>query len=200
MNTQASNAGAPAQLQRPTKQRAMSIRGIWVILLLLVVPPLGLLLLWRNGVFRARGRIFLTTLATIEMAFLCVLLTPRAELSSQKPLPTAPERVTAAPETENLNALYNIEQLLYEKQLADVVALGGSETDLMTEEEKLEKQSVNREEILNTIVYAVYSHATRYHAEMICGTQTNGRALTVQEAMLEALSPCPDCNPPVWTD
>ena len=198
MNT--NNTGAPEALRKPAKQRAISLRGVAVLLLLLLLPPLGLLVLWRNGVFKPRGRVLLTTIATAEMMALCVLLTPRTELASQKPLPAAPQAVTAAPAEENLNALYNIEELLYEKQLEDVKAKGGSETDLMTEEEKLQKQQVNREEILNTIVYAVYNHATRYHSQMICGTQSNGRALTVQEAMMEALSPCPDCNPPVWTD
>jgi len=194
------NTGTTSNIQRPSRQRALSLRGLAAILLLVLVPPIGLLFLWRNGVFRARGRMLLTTLATIEMMAIAVLLTPRAQLVNQKPLPVAPVGVTAAPETENLNALYNIEELLYAKQLEEVKARGGDETDLLTEEEKLKKQEVDREEILNTIVYAVYNHAQRYHAQMICGTQTNGRSLTVQEAMMEALSPCPDCNPPVWTD
>ena len=192
MNNRNANTGAPAGIQRPTRQRAISLRGLAAIVLLLLVPPLGLLFLWRNGVFRTRGRMLLTTLATVEMMAIAVLLTPHAELASQKPLPAAPQGVTAAPETENLNALYNIEELLYTKQLEEVKARGGSETDLMTEEEKLQKQQVDREEILNTIVYAVYNHAQRYHAQRVCGTQSNGRALTVQEAMMEALSPCPD--------
>ena len=191
---------ASTGVQRPSRKRAISARGLGGILLLILLPPVGLFYLWRNGVFRTRGRMLLTTLATIEMMAICVVLTPRAEVATQKPLPVTPQSVTAAPEEENLNALYNIEELLYEKNLADVVAQGGSANDLLTEEEKLEKQEVNREEILNTIVYAVYNHAQRYHSQMVCGTQTNGRALTVQEAMMEALSPCPDCNPPVWTD
>ena len=199
MNTQ-TTGGAPAGIQRPTKKRPLSLRGLAAILLLIIIPPVGLLFMWRNGVFRARGRMLLTTLATVEMMAIGVLLTPRNELSSQLPLPVAPQSVTAAPAEENLNALYNIEELLYEKQLAEVVALGGDETNLMTEEEKLARQEEDREKILNTIVYAVYNKAIRYHSQMVCGTQSNGRALTVQQAMMEALSPCPDCNPPVWTD
>ncbi|MBQ6374822.1 MAG: hypothetical protein IJJ45_10100 [Clostridia bacterium] len=199
MNTQ-NAASSTSNLQRPSKQRPLSLRGLVSILLLVLLPPLGLLFMWRNGVFRTRGRMLLTTLATLEMMAIAVLITPRAQLSTQMPLPAAPVSVTAAPEEENLSALYNIEELIYARRLEEVKAQGGDETDLMTEAEKLEKQTVDREKILNTIVYAVYNHAVRYHAQMVCGTQSNGRALTVQEAMMEALSPCPDCNPPVWTD
>ena len=194
------NSASPQELRRPTKQRAFSLRGVAAILLVLILPPIGLLFLWHQGVFRTRGRMLLTTLATAEMMALCVLLTPRVQQTSQPPLPAAPPAVTAAPAGENLNALYNIEELVYEKRLEDVKAAGGDETDLMTEEEKIQQQQVDREQILNTTVYSVYNNARYYHAQMVCGTQSNGRQLTVREAMMEALAPCPDCNPPVWTD
>lgn len=187
-------------IRRPSKQRAISMRGLGVILLLLILPPVGLLVLWYRGVFRARGRMVLTALATAEMMLLCVLLTPRPALVNQLPLPISPPAVTQAPETDNLSALYNIEELLYQQQLEQVKAMGGDETDLMTEEQKLQSQEIEREQILNTVVYAVFNGATRYHAQRVCGTQSNNRELTVREAMLEALSPCPDCNPPVWTE
>ena len=187
-------------IRRPTKARAISGRGLGVIILLVLLPPVGLLVLWYKGVFRARGRMLLTALATVEMTLLVVLLTPRPALTSQLPLPVAPQAVTQAPETDNLSALYNIEELLYQQQLEQVKAQGGDEKDLMTEEQKLQSQEIEREEILNTVVYAVFNHAQRYHAQRVCGTQSNNRELTVRQAMLEALSPCPDCNPPVWTE
>lgn len=198
MNTR--NNTSTQTLRRPTKQRAISLRGLGVLLLMLILPPVGLLVLWRQGIFRARGRMLLTALATVEMTLLVVLLTPRPALTSQLPLPVPPQAVTEAPETDNLSALYNIEELLYQQQLAQVKAQGGDETDLMTEEQKLQSQEIEREEILNTTVYAVFNHAQRYHAQRVCGTQSNNRELTVREAMMEALSPCPDCNPPVWTE
>ena len=194
-----SNTSAQA-IRRPTKERPISLRGLGVLLLLLLLPPVGLLVLWYNGVFRARGRVLLTALATVEMTFLCVLLTPRAKLVDQLPLPVAPAAVTQAPEEENLSALYNIEELIYQQQLEQVKAQGGDEKDLLTEEQKLLSQEAEREEILNTVVYAVFNGAQRYHAQRVCGTQSNNRELTVREAMMEALSPCPDCNPPVWTE
>jgi hypothetical protein len=178
----------------------MSGRGILIIVLTALIPPVGLLLLWRQGAFRARGRMVITALATLEMMLLGVLLTPRQELTAQMPQPAAPVAVTQAPAEENLSALYNIEELLYQEQLAQVVAAGGDETDIMSDAQKDAAREAEREQVLNTTVYAVFRNAQRYHAQMVCGTQSNGRALTVREAMLEALSPCPDCNPPVWTE
>ena len=194
------NRTSSQAMRRPTKERLISARGLGVILLMLILPPVGLLVLWHQGVFRARGRMFLTVLATLEMTLLVVLLTPRPTLTSQLPLPVAPPEVTQAPEEETLSALYNIEELIYQQQLEQVKAQGGDENDLLTEEQKLQNQAAQREEILNTTVYAVFSHAQRYHAERVCGTQSNNRELTVREAMMEARSPGPDCNPPVWTE
>ena len=187
-------------IRRPSSQEPVSKRTILIIALTILLPPIGLLLMWYTGMFRSRGRIVLTALATLEMTLLFVLLTPRTELASQAPLPVAPAAVTQAPTEENLTALYNIEDLIYQQQLAQVVAKGGDETEIMSDEQKDAQREIEREQILNTTVYAVFKNANRYHAQMVCGTQSNGRALTVREAMLEALSPCPDCNPPVWTE
>ena len=188
-------------LRRPSRQGPISLRGLGTILLTLVLPPVGLLVMWSRGIFKSRGRLLMTTLATLEMMAFFVLSTPRVELANQYPLPVAPVAVTQAPpDTEKLSALYNIEELLYQQQLAQVIAEGGDETDIMTDEQLEQRKAEEKEVILNTIVYAVFSHAQRYHAQRVCGNQSNGRELTVQQAMLEALSPCPDCNPPVWTE
>ena len=192
------DGGAPyvAGVKRPSRERAVSARGVAGILLALLLPPVGLLFLWSQGVFRTRGRLLLTAIATAEMTALCVWLTPHQELAARAPVPAAPAAVTAAPESGTLNALYNIEQLLYEQQLAEVLAAGGSERDLLTEEEKLQAVNEENEAIYATNVYCVYSNATFYHVGKVCGNQTNGRELTVREAIQEGLSPCPDCNPP----
>ena len=188
-------------LRRPSSPIRGSRRGIGLIVLTVLLPPIGLMLIWYTGAFESRGRMAMTALAVVEMTLLGVLLTPRAQLVAQAPVPVAPVAVTHAPTEDNLSALYNIEELLYEQQLAQVVAQGGSESDIIDNNPQADAQrEARREEVLNTIVYCVYRNAQRYHAQMVCGTQSNRRALTVREAMLEALSPCPDCNPPVWTE
>lgn len=192
-----SAAGYTSGVERPSRDRAMSGRGLLGLVLTLLLPPVGLFYLWSAGVFRSRGRLVLTGLAAVEMTALVVLLTPHQELTSRLPVPAAPPQVTAAPEGETLNALYNIEQLLYEQQLAQVLEAGGTERDLLTEEQKLEVVNQQNEEVYNTIVYSVYgSEAVYYHATKVCKTQTNGRELTVRDALREGLQPCPNCNPP----
>lgn len=198
-NTTANNAGYTAHLERPSKEKKAS-RGVVGLLLTLLLPPVGLFLLWSQGIFRARGRLVLTVLATVEMTALLVWLTPHQELAPRQPMPAAPAPVEPQAEGETLNALYNIEQLLYEQQLADVIAAGGSERDLMTEEEKLAQAAEQNEAIYATTVYCVFDGPIYYHTDRVCGTQTNGRELTVREAVQEGLQPCPDCSPPAPSD
>ena len=196
--SRSSGSGYTAKVERPSKERAISSRGVAGLVLTLLLPPVGLYFLWRQGVFRTRGRMLLTALATLEMTALFVWLTPHQELLPRTPVPVAPPQVTAAPADETKNALSNIEQLLYEQQLAKVQEAGGTARDLMTEEEKLEQANTETEAIYNTVVYSVYgSGAVYYHATKVCRTQTNGRELTVRDALREGLQPCPNCNPPV---
>lgn len=188
----------PAKVARPSKERAMSSRGIAGLILTVLLPPVGLFYLWQQGIFRSRGRMLLTLLATVEMALLAVWFTPHAELTPRLPVPAAPVQVTAAPADDTLTALSNIEQLIYDQQLAKVKEAGGTERDLMTEEQKLELANDETEAIYNTPVYSVYGDsAVYYHATKVCKTQSNGRELTVRDAMREGLQPCPNCNPPV---
>ena len=194
--TNRGGAGYTATVERPSKERAISLRGVAGIALTLLLPPVGLIYLWRQGVFRARGRILLTALATVELTALVVLLTPRQELTPRTPVPAAPPQVTAAPEGETLTALYNIEQLLYEQQLAKVQEEGGTARDLLTEEQKLDLANAENEAAYEAVVYSVYNDAVYYHATKVCRTQTNGRELTVRDALREGLQPCPYCNPP----
>ena len=195
-NTNTADRGYAARVEKPSKPRAVSGRGLAGLVLTLLLPPVGLFFLWRQGVFRTRGRMLLTALATVEMTLLFVWLTPHQELTPRAPVPVTPALVTAAPQGETLNALSNIEQLLYEQKLAKVVEAGGSARDLLTEEEKLEAQNAENEVIYETTVYSVFNNAKYYHATKVCRTQTNGRELTVRDAMREGLTPCPFCNPP----
>ena len=56
------------------------------------------------------------------------------------------------------------------------------------------------QEILNTIVYTYNGSGARYyHSVTVCGNQSNLLSLTVEEALAERLSPCPDCDPPIYS-
>ena len=196
-NPRSRASGYTAGVERPSAERAITLRGLVGLVLTVLLPPLGLFLLWRYGIFRARGRMLLTTLATVEMTALVVLMTPHQELTPRMPVPAPPALVTPSPTEEVLTALYNSEELVYQNKLEQVKAAGGTERDLLTEEEKLEIANDETEAIYDTIVYSVYgSEAVYYHATKVCRTQTNGRELTVRDALREGLEPCPNCNPP----
>lgn len=202
MKTRFNQSGSAAyspNVQKPESKKALPSRGIIGLILSILLPPVGLMFLWRRGVFRTRGRMFITAISTIEMMVIFMLLMPQETLQTHLPAPIVPVAVTKAPETDTLTALSNIEQLLYEQQLAEIKAHGGSEADLMTDEQREQIRQEEEEILKNTIVYSVYNGAIKYHASKICGTQTNGRELTVEQAMSEGLAVCPNCNPPVWT-
>lgn len=176
------------------KKSAISPRGVIAIALCVLLPPLGLLFMWRNEVFRARGRLIMTALTAIELTIIFIsgcfgLINWDIEPVSVYPVAGASIAVTRAPEDETLNALSNIEQLLAMRQPGET--LSPDVTPYLTQEQQLALQR----EALNTVVYAVHRGAKLYHKNTVCGTQSNGRALTVGEAQMEGLAACPDCNP-----
>lgn len=179
-------------MSMPGSGTPRSGRGVFAILLCLLLPPLGLLFLWRKGVFRARGRVLVSALATAEMLLIATLLIPASTLQSEDPLPVNAERYTPAPDSEALNALSNMDELLRAQQ--GPVA-GSTVAPIDQEAERAAQQ-----EVLATVVYAVYDSGARYyHSQTVCGNQSNLRSLTVQEALAEGLGPCPDCNPPAYS-
>lgn len=171
-------------------------RGLFALVLTLVLPPVGLAFLWRMGVFRTRGRMVLTALATVEMAIVCALMLPRAELHTELPVPAAPVPATLAPDDGVVSALSNLDQLLAQRQAEQQAAAGITPTPAPTDDAAY---LAEQEAILHTTVYTVYVKGARYyHKDSVCGTQSNYRALTVEEAMADGLGACPDCHPPVY--
>lgn len=189
-----SRAAYTPNLEAPSRT-AKSNRGIFALILTLLVPPLGLVLLWRAGIFRTRGRMLLTALATIEMAVFFSFMLPEDELFSQAPVPVVPVAATVAPDDGVVSALDNLDQLLAERQ-----AEQGGEADVTPEPTQDDAAyQAEQEAILNTTVYSVYGDSARYyHKDSVCGTQSNRRALTVREAMGLGMGACPNCNPPVY--
>lgn len=181
-------------MDMPSRSRKKN-RGLTGLLLTLVAPPIGLAYLWREGVFRKRGRIILTAIATIEMAVIFSFVLPETELSSQAPMPVAPVAATMAPDDGVVSALDNLDSLLAQRQ-AELDAAAGitPEPTIDTEARRIEQEA-----ILQTTVYSVYgSGAQYYHKDTVCNTQSNRRPMTVQEAMGEGLGACPECDPPVF--
>ena len=195
-NTATHGSAYTPNMDTPERTRR-SNRALGGLLLTLLLPPIGIAYLWRRGVFRTRGRVLLSCVATIEMAVLLALLLPTAELPQEAPMAHLPVAVTIAPDDGIVTALSNIDQLLAQQQAAEAAA-SATEAPL-TDEEAAAQHAAEQEAILNTVVYSVYSNAKYYHATEICGTQSNRRALTVREAMNEGMGACKNCNPPVYT-
>ena len=195
-NTATHGSAYTPNMDTPERTRR-SNRALGGLLLTLLLPPVGLAFLWRRGVFRTRGRVLLSCVATIEMAVLLLILLPTPQLSQELPAAHLPVAVTIAPDDGIVTALSNIDQLLAQQQAADAAA-AATEVPL-TDEEAEAQHAAEQEAILNTVVYSVYSNAKYYHATEICGTQSNRRALTIREAMNEGMGACKNCNPPVYT-
>lgn len=183
---------------RPSERKKRN-RSLPAILLCVLIPPVGLALLWRKGVFLMRGRVLLTAISTLEMACIFALLLPASVIQPEVPVSSVPVAVTTAPDDGTSTALTNLEQVLAEQRRAEAEANGEEIPIDENDPEAQEKLREEQEAILNTIVYAVYNNAKMYHAREVCGTQSNRRQLTVQEALLEGLGACPNCNPPVYT-
>ena len=180
-------------MNMPGSGTPRSGRGVFAILLTLALPPLGLMFLWRKGVFRVRGRVLISALATVEMAILMSMMAPASTVSTVQPMPGAAQRYELAPESQVLTALSNMDEILRQQQ-ADVA--GDDSVVLIDQQQQLAQQ----QEVLNTIVYAYNGSGTRYyHSVTVCGNQSNLLTLTVQEALAKGLGPCPDCDPPSYS-
>ena len=183
-------------MEAPGRRKRGSSRGLWGVILTLALPPVGMVYLWRAGVFRTRGRVVLTGLGTVILAVWCAWLIPSQELRSDIPVPVVPAQVTLAPDDGTASALSNLDQLLAERQAARDKAAGITPEPTSTNDPAF---LAEQEAILHTIVYAYYGNGARYyHSKTVCNTQSNRRELTVEEAMLDGMGACPECNPPVY--
>ena len=120
MSNRRSSSYSP-NMRMPGSSNPRPNRGIFALILCIAAPPLGLMFLWRMGVFRTRGRMIVTALATVEMIIIGVLLTPQAVQESVTPVPGVPSRVTPAPESNVLTALSNMDEILRAQQEANGV-------------------------------------------------------------------------------
>lgn len=184
-----------SSINMPGSSQKRSGRGVFAVLLCFLLPPLGLMFLWRKGVFRSRGRVLLTALTTLEMAILFSTMLPSAAVTPTLPVPGSAERYTPAPESDVRTALSNMDMLLRQQQSPDDNTNTSSVTPVDQQAQLIEQQAV-----LSSIVYAYNGSGSRYyHSVTVCGNQSNLLTLTVEEALNSQLSPCPDCDPPTLT-
>jgi len=176
----------------------LSGRAVCALALCIILPPLGLLYMWRLGVFRTRGRIIMSAVAGIVMTIMLAagafgLIEWGGMPPTVEPVPAVAAAVTAHPDDATINALSNIDDIIAMNMSANAdETLSPDATPILTQAELLAQQ----EEIYNTIVYSVHRGAKYYHVSTVCGTQSNGRELTIREAIAENMGACPNCDPP----
>ena len=149
-----SNSGSSAytpNMDMPSRKKGN--RALTALILTLVLPPIGLIYMWREGVFRTRGRMLLTGIATIEMAIFFALVMPADDLMMEAPMPVVPVAATLAPDDGVVTALSNIDQLLAQQQAERDAAAG-----VVTPEPTVDNAAYMAEQqaILDTTVYSVY--------------------------------------------
>ena len=92
-----SNAYSP-NLRRPGGQSKK--RTALKVALCLLLPPVGLLWIWRTRSFALRGRILTSALACASLCLMCLPLFQPAGAPTVLPQPVAPVAATRAPEED----------------------------------------------------------------------------------------------------
>ena len=190
--TYSPNVKKPANKRNPGGQAALCM------LLLLLLPPVGLIYMWYSGIFLLRGRVFLSVIATMEMALLLTLFLPTASVQTLMPETHLPTAATVAPDDGGSSALDNIDELLRAEQAA---ATPDPEEVAAQATEVPESYRAEQKALLDEIVYTVKGDsAVYYHCRQDCSGQNNSRELTLREALNLGMGACPNCDPPVYKE
>lgn len=170
--------------------RNMNDRATLIVLgvLCLLVPPVGILLVWRaqhmdiptRAIFSAAG-----FAATTLIFFL--LMRPSAAVSNIVPTPATPQMIgygAAATEPPAAPAV----------PVAPAPGTAPAAPSVPSAPETPDPSLQTTGELTDdTIVYAVTNNASSYHLNQICGAQENHRSLTLRDALNEGLAPCDQC-------
>jgi len=191
----ATSAYSP-NIVRPGKRAPGGRRAALKIALCVLVPPVGVLYIWRTGSFPLRGRMLATAISAVSMMLLFLPMIPKPRLNSVPPTPATPPSATRAPASDAVTALSNIEQLLIAQEAAEAAKLQEGQTAPSEEAAQRAVLEAENEAIYNTVVYSVQKGAKLFHTGPTCGNQVNKKQLTVREAIAAGLGACPDCNPP----
>ncbi|HIU33160.1 MAG TPA: hypothetical protein IAB02_01225 [Candidatus Pullichristensenella excrementigallinarum] len=188
-----SSAYSP-NMRKPGRRWPATRRALGILLLCVFLPPIGILYLWKAGVYRVRGRLLMTFVAGFSFCLMVMPLMHRTPPQTISPNPVVPQAATPVPETDVVTALSNMEEIIAAQQASESTQV--EEGEVAPAQEPAATEGPTEEELLETIVYSVRSGAKYYHSSPTCGTQQNSRSLTLREALAELLAACPNCNPP----
>lgn len=162
-------------LKKPRRFYVSDAAGktILQIVLLIVLPPVGLLWLWRRTSYPRRGQFILSILALCSMTVMFTLYFNASVPDPIAPVPQAANVLSASEPTPEPTP----------------------EPPPTTQQPTPEPDPTQEPEPV--YVYAVRTNATQYHAGKKCEKQSNRRKLLLEDALAEGLEPCPKCNPPL---
>lgn len=156
------------RVQREAGKRLAILAG-----LCLIVPPVGLICLWRSRHTSAPVRLALSALSLLMMVLVMSLLRPSEQVQGVLPTPARATQVgylAAVPQAT--------------QQPSDFTVSYSSDTP---EDANGSLQTV--------FVYAADGIDTYYHATADADNMVNLRQLTYAQAVREGLTPCPNCYP-----
>ena len=191
-----SYGGGSSRSREPKKQKGITKRAILAMVLLVLLPPVGIALMWYKGIFELRGRILLTVLSTILLTVMFGFMMPDPVVVEAHPVAGKAMLRSPLPTDAALNALSNMEELLAGIENKPVVNTDLNEVTGMTADETAQMELAATSDPMQDVVYSVTVDAKYYHAESECRGQVNKRMLTVGQALSEGLSPCKRCDPP----
>ena len=188
--------GGAGQFHAPQKP-GMTRRAILALVLLVLLPPVGIAMMWYKGIFAVRGRVLLTVVGTIIMTVMFGFLMPRNTVVEIQPSAVKASLRTPLPTDAALNALSNMDELLAGIENTTVVQSDYNEaTGQTVAEDATVEATPEPEDPMAAVVYSVRSGAKYYHKASECNGQVNRRTLTVAQALNEGLKACGRCDPP----
>lgn len=158
------------------RQKEAYRRLITLGILCLLVPPLGLLFLWRSRYISGALKSAYSLVTLLVMTLVLTLLRSGGESSGISPTPVVPTLVGYHAVTGTTT-----------------VSLPQVSRQTITYEQPGEEGVVVTP--LAAYVYAADGIDRFYHASANSHDRENGRALTLAEAQAEGLAPCPVCYP-----
>lgn len=195
------NSGRPGNsyvAANQTREKQLEQRLTWALFgaLCLILPPIGLIVVWRSGRINniLRAVYSAAALAALTVMFSITVNAPAA-VTGILPVPKTPSH--AGYDANAIAATATPAPVIID-EFADygdfTVSYGTPVTDEngVVIEDQLPVDPASQV----TIVYAVTNNATYYHSQQMCDMQNNSRRLLLEDAIAEGLKPCEKCVVP----
>lgn len=179
----------PTFLPQDTLRPALVIAAVCLLL-----PPVGLFILWRSRRMTMHIRTILSVTGFISMTLIFFLLLRPKELPSAiQPMPAMPSVAGYGSASQTVSIPFGNDTMNVPAQpgIAAPAPVGGdfNNNPIITSPTVSTPAGLTPE----SIVFAVTNNASSYHIFDICDFQENHRALTLQNALDEGLAPCEKC-------